>query len=116
MLKKTNNTQPFVFLRGLKSLDLEAILEFIYSGECRIDHVKLNDFLILAEELQIKGVSGTSPEGFNISDTNKKLDNINDVTVLNGETFQKGLTNNETLRDTKDIIPKEISSPEIKEQ
>ena len=34
-----------------------------------MDQVHLNDFLILAEVPQIKGLSGTSAEGFNIWDT-----------------------------------------------
>ena len=82
-LKKTNHPQPFVFLRGLTSQDLEAIIEFIYSGECSMDQVYLNDFLILAEKLQIKGLSGTSAEGFKLSDNNKQLENTNLLNVSN---------------------------------
>ena len=72
MFKKTNHPQPFVFLRGLKSRDLEAILEFVYSGECSMDQAYLNNFLILAEELQIKGLSGTPTDWIQVPDSNLK--------------------------------------------
>ena len=87
-----------------------------------MDQVYLNDFLFLAEELQIKGLSGTSAEGFKLSDNNKQLENTNVVNVSNFETFQKGLTNDtekcspsKPLSDTKEIITKEISRVETQE-
>ena len=49
-------------MRGLKGKDLEAILDFIYHGEANIFQEDLNDFLALAEELQIKGLIGTQIE------------------------------------------------------
>ena len=49
-------------MRGLKSKDLEAIVDFIYNGEANIYQKDLDGFLALAEELQIKGLAGSANE------------------------------------------------------
>ena len=45
-------------MRGLHAKDLMAIMNFIYHGEASIEQDSLDVFLALAEELQIKGLSG----------------------------------------------------------
>ena len=42
--------------------DLEAIVDFIYHGEANIYQQDLDSFLALAEELQLKGLSGSQKE------------------------------------------------------
>ena len=46
-----------IFMRGLKAVDLEAIMDFIYYGETNIYHEGLDRFLTLAQELQLKGLA-----------------------------------------------------------
>ena len=48
---------PFIFLRGIGYNDLVSILDFMYHGEVKIAQNNLNNFLTLAEELQIKGLA-----------------------------------------------------------
>ena len=50
-------THPLVYLRGVPLVDLEAILDFVYYGEVKIDHENLDSFLAIAEDLQIKGLA-----------------------------------------------------------
>ena len=57
-----SHSHPMIYMRGLKGKDLEAIVDFIYHGEANIFQEDLNDFLALAEELQIKGLIGTQIE------------------------------------------------------
>ena len=45
-------------MRGLKSSDLVSVVDFLYQGEVNILQDDLNDFLSLAEELQLKGLVG----------------------------------------------------------
>ena len=45
-------------MRGIKSRDLEAIVDFIYLGEANIFQEQLETFLALAEELELEGLSG----------------------------------------------------------
>ena len=59
LLKKTNKQQhPLVYMRGLKAKDMESVLDFIYQGETNILQEDLDGFLLIAEELQLKGLVG----------------------------------------------------------
>ena len=53
----TSQTQPLIYLRGIKYEDLQSILDFMYYGEVNIEQEKLNTFLAVAEELRVKGLS-----------------------------------------------------------
>ena len=57
-----SHSHPMIYMRGIKGKDVEAILDFIYHGEANIFQEDLNDFLALAEELQIKGLIGIQIE------------------------------------------------------
>ena len=43
----------------MKSRDLEAVLDFLYHGEANIYQEDLDSFLAIAEELQLKGLTGS---------------------------------------------------------
>ena len=60
ILKSNNKPHPLIYMRGLKMKDLEAIIDFIYQGEANIYQDDLDDFLALAEELQLKGLTGVN--------------------------------------------------------
>ena len=64
VLKKTNHPKPCIHLRGLKSKDLKSVIDFIYYGECNIEEENVDEFLALAYDLKIKGISGSSSEYF----------------------------------------------------
>ena len=57
MLQNNQCFQPIIFLRGVNEEQLAAILDFMYKGEAKIDKSNLNEFLKLAEELQLKGLA-----------------------------------------------------------
>ena len=73
-----------------KSCDLTAIVDFIYLGEANIFQDQLESFLALAQELELKGLSGSSDEkvpeypgeSFARTDLNKKQ-KIHEGTVSN---------------------------------
>ena len=58
LLKKNKHAHPLIVMRGVKSEDLVAILDFLYYGETNIDQENLDSFLNIAEELSLKGLSG----------------------------------------------------------
>ena len=62
LLKSHPHPQPLVYMRGMKATDLVAIVDFIYHGEASIFQEQLESFLALAEELELKGLSGNSEE------------------------------------------------------
>ena len=45
-------------MRGIKSDDLLAIVDFLYSGDANVYQENLDSFLAIAEELQLRGLMG----------------------------------------------------------
>jgi len=60
ILKRNKHPHPLIYLRGLKSEELLAMVDFIYFGEANVYQEKLDSFLAVAEELQLKGLKGSS--------------------------------------------------------
>ena len=60
LLKTHSHLQPLIYMRGVKSAELVAMMDFIYEGEANIFEDQLERFLALAEELQLKGLSGST--------------------------------------------------------
>ena len=55
ILRNNQNPQPsMIYMRGLKSEDLKAMIDLIYFGEANVFQENLDSFLALAEELQFK--------------------------------------------------------------
>ena len=51
LLKKNKHTHPLVYMKGVKSEDLLAIIDFLYHGEANIYYENLDSFMNIAEEL-----------------------------------------------------------------
>lgn len=62
LTKTKNRPHPLIYLRGVRARELEAVVDFAYQGEANILQENLEDFLALAEELQLKGLAGLSDE------------------------------------------------------
>ena len=58
ILQKNKHPHPLIYLRGVKSKDLLAIVDFLYFGEANVYQEDLDSFLAIAEELQLKGLRG----------------------------------------------------------
>ena len=56
ILRQSKQSYPFIYFRGVKSRDLVSILDFMYNGEASIPQDNLEEFMIVATELQIKGL------------------------------------------------------------
>ena len=59
LLKKKMHNHPLIYMRGMKSEELTAIVDFLYFGEANIFQEHLGSFLNIAEELHLKGLNGT---------------------------------------------------------
>jgi len=57
VLCRSKNNNPLVYLRGISKTDLQYILDFIYHGEVNVAQASLNNFLSVAEDLKIKGLT-----------------------------------------------------------
>lgn len=58
LLKTKRKDTPIIYMRGLKGSELSAIVDFLYHGEANIQQDELNNFLSLAEELELRGLEG----------------------------------------------------------
>ena len=58
LLKKNKHGHPLIYMRGVKFEDLAAIVDFLYLGEANVNQDRLDNFLSLAEELKLKGLTG----------------------------------------------------------
>jgi len=58
LLRKNKHPHPLVYMRGVKSEDLVAILDFLYHGEANVYQEGIEAFLTIAEELEVKGLTG----------------------------------------------------------
>ena len=58
LLSENKHPHPLIYIRGLKSDVMLALLDFLYLGEVNLWQEKLDDFLSLAAELKLKGLGG----------------------------------------------------------
>ena len=57
ILKTFKNPHPLIFIRGVKSEELSAIVDFLYFGETNVEQENIEAFLALADDLKILGLS-----------------------------------------------------------
>ena len=62
LLKRNKHPNPLLYMRGLRSDDLIAIVDFLYNGEANVFQENLDSFLALAEELKLKGLTGNTDQ------------------------------------------------------
>merc|ERR1712204_81654 len=58
IFKRNKHPHPLIYMSGLTSEDLVAIVDFIYYGEANIKQDNLDSFLAVAEELKLPGLTG----------------------------------------------------------
>ena len=81
LLKNHPHPQPLIYMKGMKANSLTAIIDFLYLGEANIFQEELDNFLALAEELQLKGLEGNSEENVpeHLTETFKRTENGTNV-------------------------------------
>ena len=57
LLVNNPHSHPLLYLRGIKQTELQAILKFIYFGETQIFEDRINDFVSVAKDLEVKEIS-----------------------------------------------------------
>ena len=58
ILEQNKHTHPLIYMIGIKSEDLVAIVDFLYYGEANISHDNLDSFYNIAWVLELKGLKG----------------------------------------------------------
>ena len=62
ILKRNKHPYPLVYMRGVRSENLMAMVDFFYHGEANVHQEHIDSFLVLAEELQLKGFRGNQTD------------------------------------------------------
>eukprot|EP00092_Neocalanus_flemingeri_P038499 GFUD01041910.1.p1 GENE.GFUD01041910.1~~GFUD01041910.1.p1 ORF type:complete len:541 (-),score=80.66 GFUD01041910.1:26-1648(-) len=57
MIRHCSHHHPVLYLRGVRKMDLVALLDFMYHGETSLAEEELETFLATAEDLQIRGLT-----------------------------------------------------------
>ena len=57
LLKKSTHSNPLVYLPGVKSADLNFIIDYIYYGEVQLEQDNLDNFLNVAQKLKLEGLT-----------------------------------------------------------
>ena len=101
ILKKNIHSHPLIYMRGMKSVDLVAMVDFLYSGEANVYQENLDSFLAIAEELQLKGLQGSTdqnelnekelpPKPYQKYGANQNVSDTSTVTKESKSTILKG--------------------------
>ena len=53
LLGRNKHPHPLIYMRGVKSVDIVAIIDFLYCGEAAVYQENLDSFLTIAEELEL---------------------------------------------------------------
>ena len=62
ILHKNPHPHPLLYLKGVKYIDIQAVLNFMYHGEVNVAQEELNTFLAVAEDLRVKGLTQNQAE------------------------------------------------------
>ena len=61
LFKRSKHQHPLISMRGVKEEVLVATVDFLYNGEANVFQENLDSFLALAEDLRLKGLTGSPP-------------------------------------------------------
>ena len=86
ILKNFNDRNPAIYMKGIKYEDLEPILEYIYVGETTLRQEKINEFINLARNLELKDIGDIS---YNVKTDDPPVIKMDTVEELFGKKSSK---------------------------
>merc|ERR1719153_321020 len=74
VFKKATHVNPFIYLKGVFHKDLVALLDYIYTGQAKVLAENVDRFILMADDLQVKGLAEEEEEEeAGVSDNSKNL-------------------------------------------
>ena len=106
LLVSNPNSHPLLYMRGIKQSELQALLNFMYLGETQIPMNRVDNFLMVAKDLEIKEIHENEMEKDNtddfIPDDKTNNENISDEQHIKNEVLEhiseKTATSEETVQ------------------
>ena len=99
VLKQLKTAQPVIYMRGTRGPDLAAVMSFLYCGEVEILEENLESFFLLAQQLQLKGLTGVEAQ----KPKQEKAKKMKPNNLAKSETISE-----ENLEELSDMQPKHI--------
>ena len=87
------NPNLLLYLKGIKSETLRILLEFIYIGQCKVNHEDINIFLDTGRDLKILGLVD-------------KLSMEEPITIKDEDPVIQSIANNMQVEDNEEVICK----------
>jgi len=106
ILKKTKHDHPLIYLKGFQSKDFASILDFLYFGEANVYQEDLDSFLAIAEEIQLKGLTGQTS-----SDLGEELDQPKESEVIKSKELPTESINPSHVIPSTTDLEKTLSIP-----
>ena len=73
MLVKKKHNHPLIYLRGVQTENLMAMVDFLYNGEANVSQESFNSFLVVASDLKLKGLTSTDENEIEKTSTNQLI-------------------------------------------
>merc|ERR1719342_719066 len=97
-------SSPIIYLKGIQSMEIESILQFLYLGEATLYRERMNELLTVAKSLEIKEISIESeiPENEQLNDDEKQqFDQTSDLPANNDE--MENIVENEHINKQRQV-------------
>ena len=121
ILRRSTHPHPLIYLRGLKMIHLQKVIDFLYRGKVDLAELEFENFIELAQELQIQGMTfnlNYGKEG-SVEDVIKQIhpilknnsneDVVCDVEAESPQPIELEIAENEDRKDTIEL-PDNISA------
>ena len=120
LLHDNQHPHPLMYMRGIKGEHLSALVNFMYHGEANIFQGNLDEFLVIAKELELKGLSEPQCEeeyknksnNSNKSQspmTDSRKNATNQINLIKDESFEEP----DLRKDTNGVLFEEIVKDKI---
>merc|ERR1712126_75835 len=113
LLLINSNSNPILYLKGVKHAELESILQFIYLGEAKVLENRLDLFVSASKELKIKELNKSQEEVINVSkelkikDLNKKQEEFENISKELNRNHEEVENVNEIIGDFESVVKTE---------
>merc|ERR1712212_788142 len=104
LLVNNPHSHPLLYLRGIKQTELQAILKFMYFGETQIFESRINDFVSVAKDLEVKEISDKQDEEAEEEDQSNTFQEEETVNEEPTIAEQQALVKREQTRNTERSI------------
>ena len=117
LLRKNPHQHPLLYLKGISFREIQSVLNFMYHGEANIAQDDLNNFLAVAEDLKVKGLTqGNSDSSSNNSSSRPKTEPSKPAKDRPSNTFRKPAAQSSTVAAMDDDDIQEVASVPIKQE